>query len=286
MRRAWHKALVVGLAVLALMGATAITGRAATSSGFNDWRCVPSARHPRPVVLLHGLGGNGDGNWSYIGPQLAGAGYCAFALTYGNPGGNGSFNGTAPVAESAAEIGRFIDRVLVTTGAAKVDIVGHSEGGFQSLYVTKITGYAPKVAHVVAIAPPTHGTTFLGLVRVGDLLAGRDLMNAMLRRYGCYACADLIVRGPAVRELTRGPIAMPGVHYTVIATRFDLLVTPHETSFIREPGVRNLFVQDRCPLDPVGHVGLAFDRGVFDMVLGGLNPAAPPKVRCTLGPPV
>ena len=33
--------------------------------------------------------------------------------------------------------------MLAETGAAKVDLVGHSEGAFQSLYVPKVAGYAP-----------------------------------------------------------------------------------------------------------------------------------------------
>jgi pimeloyl-ACP methyl ester carboxylesterase len=272
--------------VCALVGLGAIEGEAAPSSGLNNWGCRPSARHPRPVVLIHGLGGN-DGNWSFVGPRLAAHGYCAFALTYGRPNDGGfDFNGTKPVAESAQEITGFIDRVLATTGAAKVDLVGHSEGGFQSIYIPKVMAYAPKVGRVVAIAPPTHGTTFLGLVRVGDALGGREYVDDWLHRYGCDACADLIVGGAAVRQLTDGPIAQPGVHYTVIASRFDLLVTPQETAFIREAGVRNLFVQDLCPLDPVGHIGLAFDRGVVHMILKGLDPAGAPALVCGVGPPI
>ncbi|HJQ46326.1 MAG TPA: lipase, partial [Amycolatopsis sp.] len=82
-----------------------------------------------------------------------------------------------------------------------------------------------------------------------------------------------------------GPIAQDGVSYTILATRFDALVTPHETSFVREPGVRNAFVQDVCPADPVGHVGMAFDTGVAGMVANALDPAHPSPVLCTPGLP-
>src|ERR1043166_2161725 len=100
--------------------------------GANDWSCKPSAAHPEPVVLVHGLGANMQSNWSYLSPRLADAGYCVFALTHGRntsaPFPFDQFGGVVPMEESAEQLGAFIDEVLVATGAAKVDIVGHSEG--------------------------------------------------------------------------------------------------------------------------------------------------------------
>src|SRR5699024_477755 len=51
--------------------------------GSNDFACRPTAAHPRPVVLLHGLGGNQSDNLSTLSPLLKNAGYCVFSLTYG-----------------------------------------------------------------------------------------------------------------------------------------------------------------------------------------------------------
>jgi triacylglycerol esterase/lipase EstA (alpha/beta hydrolase family) len=266
--------------------AATATTQAAPSSGFDNWACKPSAAHPEPLVLLHGLGGNGPGNYSYLGPYLAAKGYCAFTLTYGQASPAIPVGGTVSVVQSSAEIEAFIDRVRQATGAAKVDIIGHSEGGFQSIYGPKVRGYAAKVAKVVALAPPTHGTSFGGLVSVGDYLGLRPLVDQVLRQFGCPACDEIIVGGSAVNRLTTGPIAQAGVKYTVIASRFDALVTPHETSFIREPGVRNEFVQDTCPLDPVGHVGLAFDPTVAQLVANALDPAHTSRVSCGYGPPL
>jgi triacylglycerol esterase/lipase EstA (alpha/beta hydrolase family) len=274
------------LLAAALLTATATAAAAAPSSGFDDWSCKPSAAHPRPIVLLHGLGGNGPGNYSYLGPYLKARGYCAFTLTYGLATPSIPVGGTVSIAQSSAEIEAFVQRVRQTTGAAKVDIVGHSEGAFQSIYGPKVRGYADQVGKVVALAPPTHGTTFGGLVSVGDYLGLRPLVDQVLREYGCPACDELIVGGSAVDKLTAGPIAQPGVSYTVIASRFDALVTPHETSFIREPGVTDKFVQDVCPLDPVGHVGLAFDPTVAQLVANALDPVHPAPVVCAFGPPL
>lgn len=255
-------------------------------AGVNDWSCQPSPAHPNPVVLLHGLGGTADGNWAYVGPRLAGDGYCAFALTYGEPSPNSFYAGFGPIADSAAEIATFIDEVLAATGAAEVDIVGHSEGGFLSLYVPKAHALGDSVAQVVSIAPPTHSTTVSGLVTPFTQPPLQQWASIFVRLFGCDACDDLVVTGTAVTELTDGPIAVPGIEYTIIASRVDLLVTPTETSFVREPGVHNILVQDTCPLDLVGHVGLAFDAGVYDMITNGLDPAAPGPVRCSFGLPL
>ncbi|KAF8954347.1 hypothetical protein BGZ46_002946, partial [Entomortierella lignicola] len=58
-----------------------------SSSGYNDWSCVPSKTHPRPVILVHGLTmitdngpyiRNGWDNWLYMGPKFAASGYCTY----------------------------------------------------------------------------------------------------------------------------------------------------------------------------------------------------------------
>ena len=55
----------------------------ADAPGTNDWTCRPTSAHPRPVVLVHGTGGNRSTNWQTYGPLLRNNGYCVFALTYG-----------------------------------------------------------------------------------------------------------------------------------------------------------------------------------------------------------
>jgi triacylglycerol esterase/lipase EstA (alpha/beta hydrolase family) len=172
-----------------------------------------------------------------------------------------------------------------------VDIIGHSEGGFQSLYVPKELGIASEVDKVVALAPPTHGTSFAGLVSVANTLQLRQLVDQVLKQFGCPACDQLITGGSGVVKLDTGPIAQPGIDYTVIASRSDELVTPHqsattaETAFIDEPGVTNEYVQDACPFDPVGHIGLAYDLDVENMIANALDPAHAGPVTCSFGPP-
>ncbi|MGH3712757.1 MAG: esterase/lipase family protein [Micromonosporaceae bacterium] len=281
---------VVALAVTA--AAVVLTGGAtyaATGGGNNDFSCRPSAAHREPVVVLHGLGANKDEDLNVLQDHLAGLGYCTFSLTYGAHEGFPSVGGLRPIADSAPEIRAFIRRVLTATSAAKVAIVGHSEGGFQSLYVTKTQGLASRIGTVVAIAPPTHGTDFAGLYKLAYLYGqdSRDLVDQVLDTFGCPACSDLGTGGEAVKVLTDGPIAQPGVRYTIITSRYDEMVTPTETSFVREPGVANQYVQDFCPADPVGHLGEAYDRNVWHLVTNALDPAHATPIRpCSVGAPV
>jgi pimeloyl-ACP methyl ester carboxylesterase len=281
MRLLTRAALVGSLLLSTLL----VTGSAEAAGGSNDPACTPSAAHPDPVVVLHGLGATYDEDLNVLQAYLAGKGYCTFSETYGDFPGFPYVGGLRPIADSAAEIRDQVLRVLAETGAAKVDIVGHSEGGFQSLYVTKTQGIADRVGTVVAIAPPTHGTTFGGLVNLAYLFGVRSQVAGALQTFGCPACDDLITDGAAVRTLTSGPIAQPGVHYTVITSRYDEMVTPTETSFVREPGVVNEYVQDFCPLDPVGHLNEAYDLNVWKLTERALDPAHATSLSCTAGLP-
>jgi triacylglycerol esterase/lipase EstA (alpha/beta hydrolase family) len=91
-----------------------------TLEGANDFGCVPSAAHPRPVVLVHGTKMDAS-TWKILAPQLKSEGYCVFAPNYGgvslllDPGT--TIWGSGDIAESGRQIGRFVDEVLAATGA-------------------------------------------------------------------------------------------------------------------------------------------------------------------------
>jgi triacylglycerol esterase/lipase EstA (alpha/beta hydrolase family) len=287
-------ASAAGLAVV-LAGQTAghaatvsATGSAATapSTGFNNWNCRPSAAHPQPVVLLHGLGATGPENFAELGPYLASAGFCAYAPTYGEAIPGVPVGGLTAIPQSATQIAAFIGQVRASTGAAKVDLVGHSEGAFEALYGPKfVPGEAGEVERVVALAPPTHGTTFASLVTIAGDLGALAAVDAVLAVAGCAACTELITGSSLIASLNSGAVAQPGIAYTIIASTHDELVTPYGTEFVvNEPSVVNETVQTTCPLDPVGHIGLAFDSDVAELVVNALDPASPVRVTCTVGP--
>lgn len=118
----------------------------------------------------------------------------------------------------------------------------------QALYLPKFTSARSSIRKSFAIAPPTHGTTFANLVKLGETLGVLDLVKTVLDTFGCDACTDLVVGSPIINNLNKGPIVQAGVQYTVLASKYDELVTPAPgTSFVNESGVRNLLIQDYCP---------------------------------------
>jgi pimeloyl-ACP methyl ester carboxylesterase len=277
----------VAVAALVVSGGGGVATAEAPSSGWNDWSCRPSAAHPEPVVMIHGLTGNGN-NWDYIAPALAGAGYCTYSLTYGQNGPTCGGAGTAPVAESAEEVAAFMDKVRDATGAPKVDLIGHSEGGFISLYIPKVLGRTDAIGKVVAIG--THQGGRSPQLETVDLLGARPALTALSGFFGCPAYTDLLPGSPTWKQLADGPIAQPGVAYTVINTRYDVFVALftdlRDPPMAREPGVHHIWVQDVCPLDPVGHISLITDPSVLSMVTNALDPAHAGAVACGVGAPV
>ena len=284
--RSWSgRVIAVVVAVVWLAVGAGQASAAPAAGGVNDQSCKPGSAHPNPVVLLHGLGATYYEDLNVLQSWLAARGYCTFASTYGAYPGFPFVGGMRSIASSAEEIATYVRQVKEWTGAEKIDIVGHSEGGFQSLYVTKTQGISDDIGNVVAIAPPTHGTSFANLIKLANLLGIKNGVDQVLKTFGCVACTELTTGGKAVVTLNDGPIAQDGVDYTIITSRYDELVTPTETSFVREPGVVNQYVQDFCPIDPVGHIGEAYDTNVWNMVANGLEGQPDRKFLCGIGSP-
>ncbi|MEU4259046.1 esterase/lipase family protein [Streptomyces fradiae] len=257
--------------------ATTAATAGASGAGWNDYACKPSAAHPRPVVLVHGTFGNSVDNWLGLAPYLVRRGYCVFSLDYGQLPGVPFFHGLGPVAESAGQLDAYVDRVLGATGAREVDIVGHSQGGMMPRHYLKFLGGAEKVNALVGIAPDNHGTTLHGLTRLLPHFPGAaDLISAKTP-----ALADQIAGSPFLQRLNEGGDTVPGVRYTVIATRYDQVVTPYRSSFLDGPNVRNVLLQDLCPLDLSEHLAIGLvDRIAFHEVANALDPARATPTTC------
>lgn len=198
------------------------------------------ARQHSPVLLIHGTFANTRRAFSNLAPVLKESGHCLFAMNYGSPGPL-SPNGTADINQSAQDISRFAQSVLARTGADKLSLVGHSQGGLLAFLVARAPELAGHVDRIVALAPSVHGTT-----RAPQSLP----YNA------CPACLQQAAGSPFMQALRQQRLNQPGVHAFVLATRQDAVVTPVAGQFLDEPGVINLLLQDVYPDIRASHSGL------------------------------
>lgn len=266
--------------------AAAKTSLAAPPPGANDWSCKPSAAHPEPVVLVHGLGATMFANWAYMSPQLKARGYCVFALTYGQDPRLPAFGGTIPVQDSAKELDVFVSRVLSATGASKVDLVGHSEGTFMPQYWLKKLGGAAKTDDYVALTPLYDGTQLLALDYLRDTFGPLGGLAIGLVNQVCGSCTQFLRGSDMQKQLAAGGKAAPGVRYTTIMTKYDELVIPYTSGVIDGVGNKNIVVQDVCKNDISEHGAVAFDPVVARLIFNALDPANAKEVSCAGLPPL
>ncbi|MFC9769297.1 esterase/lipase family protein [Rhodococcus jostii] len=257
-------------------GTTPADVAAQAPDGANNFDCRPSAEHPRPVLLLHGTTGN-QRDWDTLAPRLAQDGYCVFTMNYGKSsaslaGAFGGWYGTAPIDESGAEVGKYVDRILSAVVARQIDVVGYSQGGvvardYLRFYAGKdASDRAQNTVHtVVTLGAPNHGTTVNGLASV----LGHNWVRDGTAALASAAVADQLVGSAFVAELNADGDTDPGIEYTVIATKYDTVSTPPDATFLQagtDAVVHNLFVQDACSTDHVGHDALTDDPVVAHLV--------------------
>ncbi len=244
--------------------------------GTNDWACKPTKRHPRPVVLVHGTLGNRSTNWQAYGPLLKNHGYCVFALTYGVAAkipGVDLFGGLADIRGSAEELAGFVDKVLRRTGAKKVDIIGHSQGTYMPQYWVKFLGGRKLVRNYISLAPLWKGT------KATDLLtAAAGIFGAEGSLPVCTSCPQMGSSSAFLKRLRKGGLAIEGIRYTNIMSRYDELVIPWHSG--REPGMKNIVLQDVCRTDYTEHFEIAADPVGAHLALNRLDPKHPVKVPC------
>lgn len=267
-------------------GQALIAGPNASPPGANDWACTPTAAHPRPVVLVHATGVNMGLNWNALSPLLKNNGYCVFAFNYGMTqlSLGGFIGGLGPIPASGATMSAFIDRVLAATGAPKVDLVGHSQGGLLLKYYISGLGGGTKVGRAVAMAPTIHGSTLSGLTHIGDAL--RPIAGWLVD--GVYAALagaapgarDQAVTSEFMKAMNQLPDTAGGAKLTVISTVYDAVVTPVSAQRPIGPDTAWIVLQRQCVLDFVDHVGMAFDSIALRNVLNALDPSTARSIRC------
>lgn len=193
-----------------------------------------------PIVLIHGTFATTRRAFSSLAPALKADGHCLFALNYGRQGPLLPY-GTMDINLSAQQVSDFVQSVLARTGAAKVTLIGHSQGGLLAFKVARSAELSGRIDRLVALAPSLYGTT--------RVPAGMSMKH-------CPACAQQSDQSAFMQSFHQENVNPPGVRSLILATRQDLVVTPVQRQFADEPGVTNILLQDRYPDVMATHSGL------------------------------
>lgn len=254
-----------------------LTEDLAAGERINDPECVPAAEHPTPVLLLHGT----SDNYTHVMPLAQGLidhGYCVWAYTYGQggaslPNARPNAGGMIDIDVSAREVAGRVDEVKAATGASKIDIVGHSQGGLLAKMLIQEQGKADSIRRVVGMGGNFHGTDYNGM---GESL--RNFINAT------PALAEFILGKSSTQQIIGSELlnrvnALPdttaGITYTSLYSPADETVTPNSTSMldaVAGADVANVNTSIACPSStPVEHATMPQNPVTIGLALWGLE---------------
>jgi triacylglycerol lipase len=168
--------------------------------------------------------------------------------------------GTQDINLSAQALNTFADGVRAQTGASKVDLIGHSQGGLVARSYVKSYGGAGEVDSLITLGTPNRGTYVANLV--GFLGFGNCLT--------VVACQQMSIGSSYLDNLNAGDDTIGSVRYTTFRTLQDELVRPVDNATLFD-GATNVLVQSKCWLRVVGHLGLILDGAVYSGVRQALR---------------
>jgi len=206
-----------------------------------------------PVVLVHGLDGVAARDWFTASALLTNLGRPVVAF---------SWRSDEPTLDCARRLAALVDEVASRTGAAEVDLVGHSWGAVLARCVVRLPEHAataPLVRRLVGLAPTYAGTTLHGLTTLADhprTEGARTWLDAHRPTW-----REQMAGSDVLAELARPEHDAQDAHvaWTSIVTRFDQIVTPYRAALEAEPRSEAVVVQDSCATDLTDHVAITHD---------------------------
>lgn len=226
--------IVAGFALALVIAAASVSGQQSASSPCNN--------SPAPVVFVHGFLGSGD-TWAPQVQRFASNGLCAdrfFAFDWNSLGGGGA----------DLLLDRFIDSVLIITGAEKLHLVGHSAGGGRGYSYLSDSLRAAKVISYVHIGSGANRAP-----------AGP---GGSVPTMNIYSSDDRVVRGGDIPGAVNVKLAGPD-HYQV-ATSAETFTHMYRFFYNSEPATTDII--------PVGQIQI----GGRCLTLGTNQPAAGTRI--------
>ncbi|MEW1693972.1 esterase/lipase family protein [Streptomyces sp. NPDC093249] len=159
---------------------------------------------------------------------------------------------TRDLRAAAVLLGRRVEEIVTRTGAAEVDMVGHSLGGLIARYYVQCLGGDTRVRTLVTLGTPHSGTT------VAPLADAHPLVRQMRPGSG------------VLRELA-GPAPDCRTRFVSFWSDLDQMMSPVETARLDHPDllVRNVRVSG------IGHLALTVHPTVAAGILEALDANAP-----------
>ncbi|MBA2496451.1 MAG: lipase [Acidimicrobiia bacterium] len=176
--------------------------------------------------------------------------------------------GTGDIRTSARALASRVAAVRARTGAARVDLVGHSQGGLVARAFVTYEDGAAVVDSLVTLGAPNQGTYVANLARFlgpGNCLA-------------VLACEQMTIGSSFLQGLNSGDVTVGSVRYTNLYTFQDELVRPVANAAMGG-GATNVLIQSQCFFRVVGHVGLIYDGTAYSGVEDALA-GRPITLRC------
>lgn len=168
--------------------------------------------------------------------------------------------GTQSIATTAKALGPIVDQVRARTGAARVDLVGHSQGGLVARDYVKNNGGAAKVDKIVTLGTPHYGTALANIMTMLTLGTCVNLQG----------CKDMQQGSTYLNNLNAGSDVISPTKIVSIRTQQDEVVFPISNSVVND-GATNIRLQDKCPLRVVDHLTLITDGAVASGVVAALK---------------
>jgi triacylglycerol lipase len=216
------------------------------------------AQSPRnPVLLIHGLTADSL-SWVVFKARLEADGFRVFTVDIPNRGFGDIAKNSQTVASKVAEIRQ-------QTGAVKVDLIGHSEGGLEARYYIKFLGGASQIGRYISLGTPQYGTVLANFSTVFNLAS----------LVGCVACYQMTTGSSFLANLNSGDDTPGDVTYTTVYTAYDELVQPYWNAALRNQPVTNVKIQSICPFRVVGHIGLVLDGTTYQIARAALRDQTP-----------
>ncbi len=210
-----------------------------------------------PVIIVAGtLAGQTLASVYYepLAARLRADGYRVWI--FGLPG-----SGLGDIGAISQNLGAKVAAVRAETGAARVDLIGHSQGGLVIRHYLKYRGGANAVDSAVSLGAPHYGAA------VANLLTLLGLGSCA----GVVACRQMTIGSSFLAALNAGDDTIGNVTYTNLASMNDGIVQPYTTSFLADDGNNtNVRIQRQCPLRSVGHVALPYDGTVYSGIQDAL----------------